>query len=142
MRLIALKWLETTNMRVLIYNGDTDPSLSSFRCAFCALKLCVHVSHHPLCSTQDAWFPFMEAHGYKQTQPWRAWTTDGKQDVRGYVTEWLNNRFAFLTIRGSGHMVPQYRSQAAFSFLQRWLSGSDYPKYVPSSSAPRRRVGI
>ncbi len=30
-RLIALKWLETTNMRVLIYNGDADPSLSSFR---------------------------------------------------------------------------------------------------------------
>ncbi len=88
----------------------------------------------------------MEAHGYKQTQPWRAWTLDGKQDVRGYVTEWLNNRFAFLTIRGSGHMVvalivasvapsntaykvPQYRSQAAFSFLQRWLSGTDYPTY-------------
>ncbi len=105
----------------------------------------------------------MTAQGFKQTQPWRAWTTDGKQDVRGYVTEWLDNRFAFLTIRGSGHMVriiayarlctlvctlltrfqvPQFRSQAAFSFLQRWLSGSDYPTYVKPATAPRRRVGV
>ncbi len=34
--------------------------------------------------------------------------TDGKQRMGGYVTRYENN-FDFLTIRGSGHMVPEFK---------------------------------
>jgi serine carboxypeptidase-like clade 1 len=75
------------DIRMLVYNGDADPSLSSFR-------------------TQAAWFPYMKSEQVPITQVWRPWTLDNATDVRGYVQEWANNQFAFLTIRGSGHMVP------------------------------------
>ncbi len=69
------------DIRMLIYNGDADPSLSSFR-------------------TQAAWFPFMKQQQVSVAQEWRPWTLDNKTDVRGYVQEWTQGRFAFLTIRG------------------------------------------
>jgi len=72
-------------LRVLVYNGDTDPSLNSFR--------------------GQNWTAGL---GFQETQPWRAWTVDGKQAMAGYVTRYENN-FDYLTIRGSGHMVPEYK---------------------------------
>jgi serine carboxypeptidase-like clade 1 len=107
--------LQNTNVRLLVYNGDADPSLSSFR-------------------TQAAWFPYLKTQQVPLHQSWRPWTLDGKSDVRGYVQEWQNNQFAFLTIRGSGHMVPEFRSEAAFAFMQSWIQGNDYPTYNPGSS--------
>jgi len=47
----------------------------------------------------------------------------------GYVTEFPN--FSYLTIRGSGHMVPEYKPAAAFSFMSTWISGKDFPRYNP-----------
>ena len=53
----------------------------------------------------------------------------------GYVTRYRQN-FDYLTIRGSGHMVPQFKPAAAAAFLETWLSGGDYPVYVANCSAP------
>lgn len=105
--------LDTSSIRMLIYNGDADPSLSSFR-------------------TQAAWFPYLNTSGVPVSQEWRPWTMDNKSDVRGYVQEWANNQIAFLTIRGSGHMVPEFRSEAAWLFMRNWIQGSDYPFYNPA----------
>ena len=43
------------------------------------------------------------------TQAWRAWTMDGCRRVGGYVTRYGKARLDYVTIRGSGHMVPQVR---------------------------------
>lgn len=107
-----LKLLHNSSTRILVYNGDADPSISSFR-------------------AQDAWFPFLKQNGIPITQPWRPWTLDGIADVRGYVTEFANNALAYVTIRGSGHMVPEFRSQASLAVMKTWISGGDYPKYNP-----------
>lgn len=70
-------------VRVLVYNGETDPSVSSVR--------------------SQAWtfglgFPVKEA--------WRPWTFGaGSSTVAGQVVQWEGN-VAHATIRGSGHMVP------------------------------------
>ena len=53
----------------------------------------------------------------------------------GYVTRY-KERFDFLTIRGSGHMVPQYRPEPAFQFLQSWLAGDDFKAYDKECVAP------
>jgi len=70
-----------TDVRVLIYNGDTDPGINSF------------VSQN-----------WTVALGLPEVEAWRPWTLDGKQRMGGYVTRY-QGAFDFLTIRGSGHMV-------------------------------------
>jgi len=49
----------------------------------------------------------------------------------GYVIEYFGD-FSFLTIRGSGHMVPEFKPEAALSFLTNWLASKDFPPYNPS----------
>ena len=56
--------------------------------------------------------------------------------VGGYVTRYEKDRFDFLTIRGSGHMVPQFKPAQALEFLSTWLHDKDYKPYVPKCTAP------
>jgi hypothetical protein len=100
------------NLRVLAYNGDADPSINSF-------------------ATQDIYISYLISQGY-QYKEWRPWTLDGVQQMGGYVTEFPN--FSYLTIRGSGHMVPEYKPPASASFMSAWISNKDFPPYVPSKS--------
>ena len=69
------------------YNGDTDPGINSM-------------------VTQDKFFGYFDSIGVKETEAWRPWTLDGKQRMGGYVVS-LEGNFHYLTIRGSGHMVPE-----------------------------------
>lgn len=54
----------------------------------------------------------------------------------GYVTRYENDNFDFLTIRGSGHMVPQFKPAAALVFLQSFIGNVDYPTYDAECTAP------
>ena len=74
-------------LKVLVYNGDTDPAITSF-------------------ATQN-WTSHL---GFDEVQHWRPWTIDHCQQMGGYVTRYEGN-FDFLTIRGAGHMVvsPSFR---------------------------------
>jgi len=105
------------NLRVLAYNGDTDPSINSF-------------------ATQDIYISYLISKGY-QYKEWRPWTLDGLQQMGGYVTEFPN--FSYLTIRGSGHMVPEYKPPAAASFMSAWISNKGFPPYVPSKSKKSKK---
>lgn len=95
-------------LRILVYNGDTDPCINSYQAQNWTRNL-----------------------GFEEVQSWRPWTLDGCQSMAGYITRYENN-FDFLTIRGSGHMVPQDRPQVALSFLTKFLEGVDYPHYDTS----------
>jgi len=98
-----------SNLRIMIYNGDTDPGLNSFY----AQNWTVAV-------------------GLPESEPWRPWTRDGKIRMGGFVTRYKSaGAFDFITIRGSGHMVPEYKPEAAFVMLQSFVTGADFPKYSP-----------
>jgi serine carboxypeptidase-like clade 1 len=73
--------VQENKLRVLVYNGDTDPCIDSFR--------------------SQNWTRSL---GIPEAQSWRPWTLDGCQRMGGYVIRYENN-FDFLSIRGSGHMV-------------------------------------
>jgi len=104
--------LEQTDLRVLVYNGDTDPAVNMF-------------------ATQDIYFNYFEEQKVPKTHPWHPWTLDGKIQMAGYVTEWAK-KFHYLTIRGSGHMVPEYKPKAAYTFFSKWLNNEEFPPYKPT----------
>jgi serine carboxypeptidase-like clade 1 len=104
--------IANNTLRVLVYNGDTDPCINSFQAQNWTRNL-----------------------GFKETQSWRAWTLDSCQRMGGYVIRYENN-FDFVSIRGSGHMVPQFKPQASLEFLMRFLKGEDYQPYDASCSVP------
>lgn len=95
-------------LRVLVYNGDTDPAITSFAAANWTSHL-----------------------GLAETQHWRPWTVDSCRQMGGYVTRYEGD-FDFLTIRGAGHMVPTYKPQATFAFLKAWISGAEYLQFDPN----------
>ena len=55
--------IENTSLRLLVYNGDTDPGLNSFYA--------------------ENW---TSALGYNEVEPWRGWTMDGREEMGGYIT--------------------------------------------------------
>ena len=96
-----------TNLSILVYNGDTDPAITSF-------------------ATQN-WTSHL---GLSTIESWRPWTLDGCQRMGGHVTRYEGS-LDFLTIRGSGHMVPLMKPASSFVFLKTWLQSKDYPTFVP-----------
>lgn len=102
---------KNTDLRVIVYNGDTDPSLSTQR-------------------TEDMWTNGLERMGMSETEAWRPWTLDGRQRMAGYVFRY-GERFTYVSVRGSGHMVPEYKPQAAFDLISRFLTNAKFPAYSP-----------
>jgi len=100
-------------LKVLIYNGDTDPAITSFAAQNWTSQL-----------------------GFKENEAWRPWTLDGCRRMGGYVVRY-NRSFDYLTIRGAGHLVPRYKPAAAIAFFKAWIEGSEYPLFVESCFSPQ-----
>ena len=68
--------------------------------------------------------------GLPVVKPWRSWLVD--QQVAGYVTSYISDDdfrthgLTFLTVKGSGHMVPQFRPKQAFAMFQRFTSAEPF----------------
>jgi len=97
------KKLIQNGIRVLIYSGDSDFSVP-------------YTDSEYWTSTQM---------GLTATREWQAWYYDDNEgsQVAGFVTDYQGG-FTFATIKGSGHMVPQYAPQPSFVFFQRFLTGN------------------
>ncbi|KAL0460423.1 UNVERIFIED_CONTAM: Serine carboxypeptidase 1 [Sesamum latifolium] len=91
------KNLTMRGYRAIIFSGDHD--------------MCV-----PYTGSQ-AW---TRSVGYKTVDEWRPWYVKGQ--VAGYVQGYDNN-LSFLTVKGSGHTVPEYKPVEALAFYSRWLAG-------------------
>ncbi|XP_065876136.1 serine carboxypeptidase-like 20 isoform X1 [Euphorbia lathyris] len=91
------KTLTTQGYRALIFSGDHD--------------MCV-----PYTGSQ-AWIRSL---GYKIIDEWRSWIFD--YQIAGYLQEYEKN-LTFLTIKGAGHTVPEYKPEESLNFYTRWLDG-------------------
>uniref|UniRef100_A0A1D1XYN8 Carboxypeptidase n=2 Tax=Anthurium amnicola TaxID=1678845 RepID=A0A1D1XYN8_9ARAE len=91
------KNLTLQGYHALIFSGDHD--------------MCV-----PFTGT-EAWTRYM---GYQVIDVWRPWFFDGQ--VAGY-TQGYDHHLTFLTIKGAGHTVPEYKPREALAFYSRWLGG-------------------
>ncbi|XP_051249761.1 lysosomal protective protein isoform X1 [Dicentrarchus labrax] len=98
-----LKLLSALKYRVLVYNGDVDMA-----CNFMG----------------DEWFvESLNQQVEVQRRPWLYDDEDGRQ-VGGFVKEFDN--IAFLTVKGSGHMVPSDKPIAAFAMFTRFIKRQPY----------------
>lgn len=67
-------------------------------------------------------------------QALRPWTTGQNErvgmtkEVRVYASQTAStaSRFAFVTVDGAGHLVPQDRADVALEILQRWTQGESF----------------
>ncbi|KAK4801838.1 hypothetical protein SAY86_000041 [Trapa natans] len=91
------KNLTSKGYRALIYSGDHDLAV-------------------PYTGT-EAWTRSM---GYKMVEQWRSWWSN--KQVAGYLQAYEKN-LTFLTVKGAGHMVPQYKPRESLDFYTRWLDG-------------------
>ncbi|XP_056129321.1 lysosomal protective protein [Lampris incognitus] len=98
-----LKLLGALKYHILVYNGDVDMA-----CNFMG----------------DEWF--VESLHQEVEVKRRPWTyTDGdSQQVGGFVKEFSN--IAFLTVKGSGHMVPSDKPVAAYAMFSHFIKRQPY----------------
>eukprot|EP00937_MAST-01D_sp_MAST-1D-sp2_P007962 g7962.t1 len=92
-------------MRVLIYNGDADA--------------CV-----PYTDNEEWTSKFAQDNSVAVQAQWHSWST-GDGQVAGYATKY-DKDFAFVTVRGAGHMVPQVKPKQALSMFEKFLDGNSF----------------
>jgi len=76
----------------------------------------------------------------------RPWTYNGSfldqnayiSNVGGFYTKY--NGLDFVTVRGSGHFVPEDRPREALQMIYNFINGLDYSTPVPFSTAPQPLV--
>lgn len=98
MKEVYLKLL-STGLRALVYNGDTDMA-----CNFLG----------------DQWF--VDDLGLESTTRYQPWMYE--HQVGGFYQQFGN--LTFLTVKGAGHMVPQWAPGPAFHFFQSFLNNVPY----------------
>lgn len=86
-------------LRALVYNGDTDMA-----CNFLG----------------DQWF--VEDLGFKPTTKYQTWIHDDQ--IAGFYQHFGN--LTFLTVKGAGHMVPQWAPGPAFHMFQSFVTNGPY----------------
>jgi serine carboxypeptidase-like clade 1 len=94
-------------IRILIYSGDTDMAV-------------------PFNGNQ-AWIRNLKLPIISDWKPWRAYDLDGNVDmenIAGYRT--IYQGLIFTTIKGTGHMVPQWKRKEAFYMVKQFLNNDDF----------------
>ena len=89
-------------IRILVYSGDTDAIV-------------------PFNGNQ-AWIKDLKL---EIEEPWRQWRAFNDQDnVSGYVIKYKG--LTFCTIKGTGHMAPQWKPKESFYMFSQFLNEEDF----------------
>merc|ERR1711862_190892 len=107
-----------TPIKVMIYNGDTDPGLNTFVAQNWTKSLNISIQ-----------------------EDWRPWTTDNCRFMGGYVTTYMND-FRFVTIRGAGHMVPNNKPYVAFEMLNSFFNDDELKTFNSSCDIPPSSMSV
>ena len=95
-------------LNILVYEGDVDA---------CGLQTS---------NVEDVFVPLFDGIMNK-TQRWRPWTTDGYKSMGGYVIEWAHRNAQFVSVRGSGHLVPLNRPHVSEVMMNAFTQGKPLP---------------
>jgi carboxypeptidase C (cathepsin A) len=90
-----------SDLRVWFYSGDTDGAV-------------------PFTGS----IKWIQKLGLNITEEYRSWTTDGQ--TAGFVQTYGKN-FKYVTVKGTGHMVPQWKRAEAFTMFNAFVKGVELP---------------
>ena len=91
-----------SGIRVLIYSGDTDMAV-------------------PFNGNQ-AWIKNLKLETVKPWKQWRAF--NDMENVAGYYVKYKG--LTFCTVKGTGHMVPQWKPKEAYYMFSKFLDDEDF----------------
>ena len=91
-----------SGVRVLIYSGDTDMAVPF--------------------SGNQAWIHNLKLEEEKKWTQWRAF--DDMDNVAGYYVKYKG--LTFCTVKGTGHMVPQWKPKEAYYMFTKFLNDEDF----------------
>lgn len=120
----------------IVFNGDTDPCVS-----YEGTRLAVENVGFPVLAGGQ-YRPWFYHHAAASVQllaekPSLFGPNLGLQDsgpqFAGQVVNYVHN-LSFVTVHGSGHMVPQFRPQAAERLLNRLLTGEAFAPPLPTDA--------
>lgn len=103
-------------LKIMVYNGDVDPA-----CDYVSNQRCMDSLGAPVDEAWRAWH-YNDPHQYDP-----AHAESGGPQVGGWVTKFKPAGaypMYFLTIKGAGHMSPQWKPLATITWLTRFLNGS------------------
>ena len=89
-------------IKILIYSGDTDVIV-------------------PFNGNQQ-WIKNLKLEIEKPWRPWRAFKDP--ENVSGYVINYKG--LAFCTIKGTGHMAPQWKPKESFYMFSKFINGEEF----------------
>jgi len=94
------KWiypiLKANGIKMMFYSGDTDGAITTWGTKRWIKKL-----------------------GWPLVEEWRTWKTDGQ--VSGYIEQY--DGLDFVTVKGVGHMAPQYKRKDVTQMITNWIHG-------------------
>lgn len=119
--------------RTWIYNGDTDPCVSYEGTRLAVKQIQIDEldggSYRPWFYNQTAASIEVLAEKSALFGPNLVTQNMGSQ-LGGEVTDYQSG-LKFVTFHGSGHMVPQFRPQAALHFLDKFVKGEELSPLMP-----------
>ncbi|CAN0879757.1 Serine carboxypeptidase-like 20 [Linum grandiflorum] len=112
-------WELCTNR--IVFNHDTGSMIDYHRnLTLRGYRALIYSGDHDMCvpfTGSEAWTRSM---GYGIIDKWRPWVSNGQ--VAGFTQGYANN-LTFLTVKGSGHTVPEYKPREALDLYSRFLAG-------------------
>jgi len=125
-----IKTLITKGIRVLIYNGDVDSVCNVIMNEEFVNKLGYSVQGG---MNRKAWH-------YNGSVEQMQTCCDYLTNVGGYVAKYTGG-LDFVTVRGSGHMVPMDKPREAVQMIYNYINKLDYSTPVPFSTTPQQTTG-
>ena len=100
----SIKYLIDNNIRILIYSGDTD--------------LVVPFNGNQL---------WIKKLNLTVKDKWKSWKMDDENDyIAGYKV--IYDKLTFITIRGVGHLVAQWKPKEAFYIFRQFIKEDSLKK--------------
>lgn len=93
------KVLQMNGIRMMHYSGDTDGAVPTY-----GTKRWIEQLNWPI------------------KEAWKQWRTDGQ--VTGFVQQYFG--LDFVTVKGVGHMAPQWAPKPVFEMINNWVSGKPW----------------
>jgi len=87
------------NVRKLFYSGDTDGAVSTYGSKLWIMDL-----------------------NWQTTKSWAPWYTD--EQVSGFAQKY--DGLDFVTVKGVGHMAPQWARKACLQMIEAFVNNTDY----------------